>query len=336
MKNNFPIFIVILIFFFAACYSLLSGTYPISTAKLVELLLHPGADNQAGLILWQFRIPRFILGALAGASLALAGYILQTITRNPIADSGLLGVSSGASFGSVFYYFLIGSYLTNIKQIQSLSLILFGLAGALLALLLNFLLSFSFGGISMPRFILNGIALNTGFSALTAYFSLKINSDDYTRINNWLEGSISQGNWPLIRQVAPLVIILIPLLLTFEGQLRLLRYSDLQLKNIGFKMGYWRIFFVLLAAALVCSSVLIAGNVAFVGLLVPHLTAKFFKGHSKLLLVGITINGGSLLVICDTFAKTAFTPNELPLNAMMGLLGIPYILITFIQKNRQK
>ncbi|WEV44913.1 iron ABC transporter permease [Streptococcaceae bacterium ESL0687] len=336
MKKHLSTFIILLIFFLAIFYSLLSGTYFISGKKLLDLLIDPTRDSQAALILWEFRLPRLILGALAGASLALAGYILQTITRNPVADSGLLGVSAGASFGSVLYYFLIGSYLTNISQIQSLSLVLFGLAGALLALLANLLLSSSFGGVNMPRFILNGIALNTGFSALTAYFSLKINSEDYSRINNLLEGSISQGNWILIKQVAPFILIILPVILLFQNQLKLLKYSDLQLKNIGFPTGYWRMFFILLAACLVCSSVLIAGNIAFVGLLVPHLTSKLFKNDSKFLLPGIIINGGSLVILCDTFAKTAFIPNELPLNAMMGLLGIPNLLVMFLQKNKQK
>lgn len=188
----------------------------------------------------------------------------------------------------------------------------------------------------MQRFILNGIGISTGFSALTTYFSLKINADDYSRVNNWLEGSISHGNWKQVFQLLPWVLVVIPIIFLFREKLELMRYSDVQLQNIGFSISRWRILFIIMAAILICASVLIAGNVSFVGLLVPHLTARLVRRQSKLFIPLVFINGISLVILCDTFVKNVFAPNELPLNAMMGLLGIPYFILIYIANQQKK
>lgn len=336
MSKYFSTLIMLLILLLAIYFSLTSGSYAISNKELLDLLFYQTGTDQAKLIIWEFRIPRLILAALVGGALSIAGYILQAMTRNPIADAGLLGVNSGAAFGSVFYYFLVGSYFSDATSTQSISLVLFGLIGALAALLLNFFLSLNRFGVSMPRFILNGIGISTGFAALTTYFSLKINADDYSRVNNWLEGSINQANWQLVKQMLPWILIILPFVFLFSKQLELLRYSDEQLQNIGFSSGLWRIIFVFIASILICASVVVAGNVSFVGLLVPHLTMKLVKRQSKFFLPFIFINGMSLVIFCDTFVKNAFAPNELPLNAMMGLLGIPYLILIFFNQPKKR
>ncbi|WP_285124190.1 FecCD family ABC transporter permease [Lactococcus petauri] len=314
-------------------YSLVTGTYDVSNFQLIKALFNHDINSPIGLILWNFRIPRLLTSLLVGGSLAIGGYILQTITRNPIADAGLLGINSGAAFGSVFYYFIVGSYFIDGAQLQAISLIIFGIVGALFALLLNFFLSINTSGLSMARFILNGIAINMGFSAITTYFSLKINNDDYSRVNNWLQGSISQSNWTSVYQIFPWVLIAFTLLLFSQNHLELLRYSDSHLRSIGFSTSYWRLFFILLASIFICTSVIVAGNVAFVGLIVPYITLKFFKRNSKLLIPAIFINGMSLVTFCDTFVKKIFAPNELPLNSMIGIIGIPYLVLIFISNS---
>lgn len=336
MVNYLKMTIPFVLLIFSAWISITTGTFEISFSDLWQLIVRQSGTDQAKLILWEFRLPRLILAALVGVSLSTSGYILQAMTRNPIADSGLLGVNSGAAFGSVFYYFIAGSYFTEATQVQSVSLIFFGLLGALLALILNFALSVQRFDISMQRFILNGIGISTGFSALTTYFSLKINADDYSRVNNWLEGSISQGNWKLVLQLLPWILITVPLIFLFREKLELMRFSDVQLQNIGFATGRWRIVFILLAAIMICASVLIAGNVSFIGLLVPHLTAKLVRRQSKLYLPFVFINGMSLVILCDIFVKNVFAPNELPLNAIMGLMGIPYLVLTYLENQQKK
>lgn len=278
-------------------------------------------------------MPRLILAALVGGALSVSGYILQAISRNPLADAGLLGINSGAAFGSVLYYFIIGSYVVDMTGKQSISLVLFGLVGALTALLFNFILTFNRSSVSMSRLILNGIGISTLFSAVTTYFSLKINADDYARVNNWLEGAISQGNWQSVRQLVPWVLSAILIVTMLQKQLEVLRYSDHQLQNIGVSIDQWRFIFIALAALLVCSSVIVSGNVVFVGLIVPHLTLKLMNRQSYWFIPMVFINGMSLVVICDTFVKTAFSPTELPLNAMMGVLGIPYLLSLFMNQS---
>ena len=324
------------LFLAASLLALSSGSFALSFSEILQLLFLRRGSEQAQLILLTFRVPRMLLAALVGGALGVAGHILQTITRNPIADAGLLGVSAGASFGSVFFYFLAGTYFSEATQLQSISLVTFGFIGAVLALFLNFFLSYYRSGINMQRFLLNGIGISSGFAALTTFFSLKINADDYAQVNNWLEGSVRQGNWTLVQQVAPWVLIALAGTFLLAPKLELLRFSDVQLQTIGFSLNRWRALFIFFAAVLVCSSVLVAGNVSFVGLLVPHFTKRIVSQKSRLFIPCVFANGMSMVILCDVFAKTAFAPNELPLNAVMGLLGVPYLAFLFLQNAKQE
>lgn len=313
------------------------GTISMSISELFNLLFFQKGTKEASLILFAFRLPRVLSACLVGICLSVSGDILQKITRNPIADSGILGVSSGVAFGAVFYFFLLGNYQTSLSAFQSISLMSFGLIGAFFALSLNLILSISHRKLSMFRFILNGIGIGSGFSALVTFFSLKINADDYSRVNTWLQGSISQVNWEKVVDMGAWVLPSLTLLFIFYPKLSLLRFADTHLETIGFSTTFWRLFFIVLAAIFICASVLTAGTIGFVGLLVPALTRlMFFKKQQKGYLYGLCFNGMTLLLFCDLCSKMLFTPNELPLNAMMGLLGIPYLFYLFLGQRKEQ
>lgn len=339
IRNYRALFLSIGIFIILFFVALKVGTVSVSISELFNLLFFQKGTKEASLILFSFRFPRVLSACLVGICLSVSGDILQKITRNPIADAGILGVSSGVTFGAVFYFFLLGNYQEELSTFQSVSLMSFGLIGAFSALSLNLILSISHRKLSMFRFTLNGIGIASGFSAIVTFFSLKINSDDYSRVNAWLQGSISQVNWEKVVNMGRWVIPCLILLFIFYPKLSLLRFSDTHLETIGFSTTFWRLFFIVLAAIFICTSVLTAGTIGFIGLLVPALTRlMFLSGQQKGYIYGVCFNGMALLLFCDLCSKMFFAPNELPLNAMMGLLGIPYLFYLFFdqRKGQQK
>ncbi|WP_423253479.1 FecCD family ABC transporter permease [Melissococcus plutonius] len=337
MIHNYRAFILSIIIFIAIfTISLKMGTISMSLYEVVKLIFFHEGTNEARIILFTFRLPRAIIACLVGVCLSVSGDILQKITRNPIADSGILGVSSGVAFGATLYFFLLGTYKEYLTTIQSFSLMFFGLIGAIIALSLNLMLSIHARKLSMFRFILNGIGISSGFSSLVTFFSLKINADDFSQINNWLQGSISHVSWIKVEDMSIWVVPSLIILFTCYYKSGLLRFSDTHLETIGFSTNFWRLVFILLSAILICSSVLIAGTIGFVGLIVPPLTRLMFSGERRGYLSGLCLNGMSLLLLCDLFSRMIFAPNELPLNAVMGIVGIPYLFFLFFSQRGSK
>ncbi|WP_430611786.1 FecCD family ABC transporter permease [Enterococcus sp. DIV0876] len=329
------IFFSVLALILVAGWALNMGSFQITWPEMSRLLFGGVVSDQVYLIFFGFRLPRLVLAALVGGSLAVAGYIIQTLSRNPIADVGLLGINSGAACGSVCYFLLAGAYFSELTQMQYASLLVFGLIGACLAIFLNLLLSFRGSQVHMTLFLLNGIAINLGFSAITTFLSLKINPEDYERVNQWLEGSIASASWETTQKIVPVVLVAVTLVIVTAKRLTVLRFSDLHLLNIGFPAGRWRLFYLMLAAVLVSGTVFVAGSVAFISLLVPHLTLLYVDRRSSALVPLIFLNGMTLAILADIVAKNLFAPNEIPLNAVMGAIGLPYLIILYF-KNRGK
>lgn len=334
IKKYRGLFVCIVLFLITFLLGLKMGTVKLSVTETLQLLFWNQGTKENQLIFHTFRIPRVLTACLVGISLSMSGEILQKITRNKIADAGILGVSSGVAFGGVFYFFLLGNYVENLTVIGEMSLMFFGLLGAIFALSLNLILSVSHGKLNMSRFILNGIGISSGFSALVTFFSLKINADNFSQVNSWLQGSISQSNWSSVQKMSYWILPILLLLFILSPKLSLLKFSDTHLESIGFQTTWWRLIFILFAAILICVSVLNAGTIGFVGLIVPALTKIFFKSEGKGYLLGVCLNGMSLLLICDLLARTLFIPNELPLNAMLGIIGVPYLIYLVYQSRK--
>lgn len=323
------------IFIFIFFLALSIGTIPLSFSDVFSILFFEGGTTQEQLILFSFRIPRVVIACLVGLALAISGDILQKISRNNIADASISGISSGVALGGVFYYYLLGTYQEQLSLQNQFSLLFFGLMGAAIAILLNLLLSFHFQKLDMSRFILNGIGISSGFAALVTFFSLKINADDYARINNWLNGSIAQMNWEKCYQMGIWVLPIVLIIYLLYPKLLLLKFQDSHLDSIGFPTNFWRLFFIFLAAILISISVLTAGSIGFVGLIVPALTRGIMPKGSRSYFILLCFNSMSVLILCDLFSRTLFTPNELPLNAMMGILGVPYLIYLFYQSKKR-
>ncbi|HHO68585.1 MAG TPA: iron ABC transporter permease [Gammaproteobacteria bacterium] len=301
----------------ALAAALLSGSVTIDPARLWQ------PDSTAGRILWELRLPRAATAFTSGALLALAGVLMQVLLRNPLADPYILGVSGGAS---------VGALLALMAGAGRLLLQGAAFAGALLSTLLVFTLAHGRGSWNPGRLLLTGVVLAAGWGALISLL-LSLGPDTGLRgMLFWLMGDLGQARWPwwgLLVLAAGLALALAQ-----SRALNLLAGGDEQAAALGVNSARLRGLIYLLASLLTASAVTLAGNIGFVGLVVPHLLRLLGARDHRLLLPASVLAGGTLLVLADTLARTALAPRQLPVGVLTALLGVPLFLL-LLHRNRE-
>lgn len=269
-------------------------------------------------VVWQFRLPRTLLAALAGAGLSLAGVLLQAVVRNPLAEPTIIGVSAGASLGAVS--------VVVVGALSAVSISAAASVGAATATLLVFVLAQKHGRIAPQRLILAGVALGTLLSAMTSYLTLTTEAQNVFSLMFFLLGSVSAATLPDL--AAPAVALVVGMLvtgLTLRG-LNALAAGDEAATALGVPVNALRTVLLLTAALLTGTVVSVAGSIGFVGLVVPHV-ARLLVGADHRRLVPLAVVGGALFLSgADLVARTVSAPAEVPLGIVTSLVGAPFFL----------
>lgn len=263
------------------------------------------------------RAPRVAAAMCAGAALALAGTLIQAVSRNPLADPGILGVTGGAGLGAVI--------IVTSAVASTAGMIAAAVVGALLAFALVYLLAWR-GGLSADRFILIGIGVSYGASALTTFLLLRANPWDTPKIYTWLSGTTYGRVW---EQVIPIVIVLVialPLAFAVRREADVLALDEDTPRLIGIGVERTRMIMLIAAAVLAALSVTAVGVIGFVGLVAPHAARALVGGrHTRVIPVAVLL--GALLVgAADTIGRTIIAPEQLPAGLVVALLGAPYFV----------
>lgn len=282
----------------------------------------------ADAIVWQLRVPRVLTAALVGGGLALCGAVMQALTRNPLADPYLLGLSSGASTGAV------------IVLVLGVSVALPGaaFAGAMLALILTFTIGRAGGGTSSTSLILAGLAVSAVLSALTSLVIFwSATNDSYREILGWLLGSIAGAQWPDVLLVAVVMSACAVPLLGSARTLDGLGLGDSAATALGIPVQRMRLALFACCALLTGALVAVSGAIGFVGLILPHATRAIVGVRHRALLPTTMLVGALFLLWADTIARTAFDPRELPVGIVTALIGGPVfaILISRLRRSRR-
>ncbi|ERL65967.1 hypothetical protein L248_2043 [Schleiferilactobacillus shenzhenensis LY-73] len=296
------------------------GSVPIHWSELLALL--GGQKTAHALVFMQIRLPRVVLSLVTGVNLALAGLLLQTVLKNPLADPGIMGISAGAAFGATVVMLLFPAAAAVIP------LAAFG--GGMAAFLL--ILAFSWRQQLAPIvLILAGVAVNTvisgGQSVLTTLFS-----DRLQGVVLWLNGDLSGKTWGQIGLVFAYSVPAYLLIVLLLGKLNVLSLNDTAAASLGVPVRFYRL--VIAAAGVYLAAVTVAqvGLISFVGLIVPHI-ARLLVGGNHRVLVPFTILVGALVVSCgDTIARTIVAPVELPVGTIMAILGGPFFLFLLLRQ----
>ena len=263
--------------------------------------------------------------------MAIAGAILQGISRNSLADPGIIGINSGAGFAVILYIFFIQGSSFQAGPLSVYIMPFFALAGALVAAALIYIIAWK-DGVTPVRLVLVGIGINSAFGALIIIFQLMMDPRDFTQATIWLSGSIWSASWSYVLALLPWILILVPIAMSKFQSINLLQLGDNLAKGLGVSIERERGILLLIAVGLSGACVSVGGGISFLGLLAPHL-ARMLVGpkHQRLLPVAALI-GALLLLTSDIVAKSLIVGSEIPVGLVLSCLGAPYFIYLLIKE----
>jgi len=324
-KFILTISILVILTLFTFIISLNLGVVRIAPIDVLKTLIGQGSARDR-LVLVDFRLPRMILSLLIGAALAVSGAILQGVSKNELADPGILGINAGAGFTVIlFIYFFQGSMNNVTSTFGVLLMPLFALAGALIAALLIYSIAWK-KGIDPVRLILVGIGVNSGFGAAIIIFQLKMNPQDFMQAAVWLSGEIWGANWRFVSIISPLILLVLPYAIYKAHILNVLNLGDQVATGLGIRVEKERRILLMVAVALAGFSVAAGGGIAFLGLVAPHIARKFIGPKHQLLLPVTAILGALLLLTADAIGKNLLAPTEIPVGIVTAICSAPYFI----------
>ncbi|PIC96085.1 iron ABC transporter permease [Sporosarcina sp. P26b] len=306
----------------AAILSLMIGPVSFSMQEIWNGIFVAN-DTMERRIVWELRFPRVLVGMIVGVSLAVAGAILQGVMRNPLADPGIIGVSSGAGLAATVIMIIYPAYIMFLPLAAFL--------GALATAIVIYALSWR-GGASPLRIILVGVAINAVIGACMSALML-LYSDRVQAVLPWLAGGIAGVGWVQFEMIIYYAIAAFVLAIFSVKRIRILRLGDEVAKLLGHNVERSRFFLIVLSTLLAGMAVSVSGLIGFVGLVVPHIMRSIVGGDYRFLLPASALGGGLLVVVADTIARTLFNPIELPVGILLSFLGGPFFLY-LIQKRR--
>ncbi|SES01641.1 iron ABC transporter permease [Psychrobacillus sp. OK032] len=304
------------------------GYSSLSFDRLLPTLFGHGTFKEE-FVLFSIRLPRIVITLLAGMALALSGAILQGITRNDLADPGIIGINSGA--GVAISLFFLYSPIEPDSFVYMLPFMAF--IGALLTAFFIYILSYNRKvGLQPVRLVLVGIGFSMALSGLMIVIISSAEREKVDFIAKWLAGNIWGSDWPFIFALLPWLMVLIPFTLYKANKLNILGLSQPVAIGVGVSLEKERIVLLLAAVALAASAVSVTGGIAFIGLMAPHI-AKALVGPRHQLFVPVTILiGGWLLLFADTIGRNVVEPNGIPAGIMVALIGAPYFMYLLLKK----
>jgi iron complex transport system permease protein len=294
--------------------ALLFGSLSLTTGQVFDALVRP-VSGVVDDVIWQLRLPRVLAAFACGGLLATSGVLLQVLLRNPLADPYILGISGGAALGALGAVLLgIGVAGSNVAA----------LAGALGAIAIVFALSFRAGDWNLHRLLLTGVVLSAGFTAVISLLLTVAPQAQLRGMLFWLMGDLSHAD---ASGMAWLVLALVVAVFTiWAGSLNALALGALKARALGVAVGGLQAALYFGAALATVAAVLLGGSIGFVGIMVPHALRLTGINDHRWLLPASALVGGSFVTLADTFARTVWAPQQLPVGVFTALLGVPALL----------
>lgn len=333
-KMTVIILSLLLVLLIATYLHLTNGMFDIAVIDVIKTLLRIDVNERFDLVIFEFRLPRIVIAALVGIGLAMAGVVLQGITRNGLADPGILGINSGAGAAIVLFMFIFQVQIMNADLSSWVSILMmpiFGFVGGAMAAALIFFFALKNGRLDMQRLILTGIAINSGFGALSMYISLKMNEKDFESAAVWMNGSIYNANWIFVLAMLPWLLILGVYVYKKAYLLDYFQLEESSITSLGIAVEKEKIKLLLASVGLVSACVSVSGSIGFIGLMAPHIARQLVGIQHRLIMPVSALIGAALLVFSDFIAKSVFAPSELAVGIVVSIIGIPYFLYLLVK-----
>ncbi|MDO5092803.1 MAG: iron ABC transporter permease [Propionibacteriaceae bacterium] len=301
-----------------------AAAVPLDQVVGVVLSHIPGLDieitwaRNIDAIVWETRLPRILVGIAVAVILGVSGVVLQAVVRNALAEPYVLGVSAGASSGAAFAIIILGTTAAAFVG-------LLAFAGALLATMLVLAIA---GRTQSPlQLILGGLGVGFGFQALTNLIIFSSDSPEAARsVMFWTLGSLARVIWESIPLIMITAVVLTVLMVVCGPVLDALASGDRTAQAVGIEPARARVLLLIPVSAAIALAVATAGGIGFVGLVVPHLVRSLIGPSHRMLVLGSALAAGLFLVWADAFARIAFSPAEVPIGVVTGLIGAPFLV----------
>ena len=289
-------------------------------------------------VLWNIRLPRLLMTVVIGGSLALSGAALQGLFRNPLVESGLIGVSGGAAL-AVVTLIVFGAALSMDRDGIGMNLLMpvVSFSGGLLATFIVTKISAQVGKTNIAMLILTGVAVNALTGALMGLAIFYADDNQLRMFTFWTLGDLGGASWIKLLYAAPLLILSIAWLLTYSGALNAIALGESEAYHMGVDVERVKKSVIFFSALAVGVSVSLAGIIGFVGLVIPHLIRITFHPDNKLVMPASLLGGPILLILADLAARTLVAPSELPIGVVTGLVGAPFFIFLLMRaKSKQE
>lgn len=334
--------LIILIIALGCCfiYSCSTGAVSVSAGELVSIIFNKaGLSNtknytdQQEAVIWLIRLPRVCMTVLVGASLALCGAAIQGLFRNPLADPGIIGVSSGAALCASIVIVLAGSVFTLNSGFAGFSVLTIAtFLGAAITSFIVFAIAKEKQGTNVAMMLLAGIAINALAGAFTGLLTYLSTDAQLRSLTFWTLGSMGGANWKSVAIVFAVTVLSLILLMTLSKALNALALGETEAGHIGIKVERTKNIIILVTSIAIGSTVAFCGIIGFVGLVIPHILRLLGSPHHRFLLPASALGGAILLCLADTVSRTLVAPAEIPVGIITALVGAPVFLFLLLRQ----
>ncbi|MFD2597791.1 FecCD family ABC transporter permease [Sphingobacterium corticis] len=288
-------------------------------------------------VLLNIRLPRMVLGVLVGATLSISGASIQGLFRNPLAEPGIIGISSGATLFAVLVIVLEGSVFgTLVQYLGYYTLALAAFVGALITTFVIYRFSVRQGRTDVTSLLLIGIAINALVMSFTGLLTYIASDEQLRNITFWSLGSLGGASWQTVSTLFPFSVISVGGLLFFSKSLNAMALGEAQAEHLGISVQQTKKYIIILAAIGVGATVAFTGLIGFIGLVIPHILRMSVTGDHKFLLPASAIFGAGILVLSDLIARTIASPTELPIGILTALFGVPIFLYIILKDRKSR
>lgn len=314
MKRKRAFIILSVILILVILISVRVGSVSVSMPDIMAALKN-GTGGTAGIIR-DIRLPRIIMAVLVGANLAVSGVLLQGVMRNPMADPGITGISSGASVVAMILMLYVPGMVAALP--------VFGFLGGVLACVLIYALAWK-QGLSAVRIVLAGVAVNSMLGGVTSLISL-LNSEELSGVLSWLNGELGKKSWTQVKAMAIYSLIGLTLAFLLPRCCDILALGDKNTRSLGYNPNVLRLLISGAAVFLAGISTAYVGVIGFIGLVVPHISRMLMGSEHKYLIPFSALMGSTMLLAADTVGRTVISPYEIPVGVITTVCGGPFFL----------
>ncbi|WP_107923758.1 FecCD family ABC transporter permease [Lysinibacillus parviboronicapiens] len=304
------------------------GAASVSIDRILPILLGDGSFKES-FVLFSVRLPRMFVLAAAGMALALAGAVLQGVTRNDLADPGIIGINAGAGVGITLFYLIVNGNLPNFAYV----LPVVGFLSAMFTALCIYFFSYKRNiGVQPIQFILVGVGVASALSGVMIILISSAERSDVQFIAQWLAGSVWGTDWPFFWALVPWLVLGIPFIFYKANVLNVLAMTEQTAIGLGMNIGRERLQLLVVAVALAAAAVSVTGGIAFIGLMAPHIAKQLVGPRYQFFLPLTLCIGASLLMLADTIGRVAISTATVPAGIVVACIGAPYFLY-LLRKN---